>query len=86
MESVSGQSVLLVRFYACDKIAGDLASEPMTATEYPPLSKGLIERIFLKLGLSECPSLDLDGLGIIYDAWCDMVPFDNSRKLIHLKL
>ncbi len=52
----------------------------------PPLSKSLIERIFLKLGLNESPSLDFHGLGSLYSAWCDKVPFDNSRKLIHLKL
>lgn len=51
-----------------------------------PLSESLIERIFLKLGLNESPSLDLAGLGSVYGAWCDKVPFDNSRKLIHLKL
>ena len=58
----------------------------MEAMENSSLSKSLIERILGKLGLNENPSLDLNGLRSIYGAWCDKVPFDNSRKLIHLKL
>ena len=39
--------------------------------------------VLARLGV-ERPSLDLDGLRSVYGAWCRSVPFDNTRKLIHL--
>jgi N-hydroxyarylamine O-acetyltransferase len=39
--------------------------------------------VVARLGV-ERPSLDLDGLRSVYGAWCRSVPFDNTRKLIHL--
>ncbi len=36
-----------------------------------------------KLGI-ERPEANLEGLRIVYGAWCGRVPFDNVQKLIHL--
>lgn len=47
------------------------------------LSPALLERVLEKLGHSKRPGVDLDGLRAIYKSWCSLVPFDNSRKLIH---
>ena len=44
--------------------------------------KGLIERVFARLGLSAKPKPDLAGLESLYAAWCSHVPFDNVRKRI----
>lgn len=49
------------------------------------LTPDLVDRILAKLGLAAAPSSDLEGLRTIYTAWCRMVPFDNVRKLIHLR-
>lgn len=49
-----------------------------------PLPEALQERVLERLGLAERPSVDLDGLAALYAAWCDAVPFDNLRKLVHL--
>jgi N-hydroxyarylamine O-acetyltransferase len=38
-----------------------------------------------RLGLSSTPPPDRTGLGAVYGAWCQKVPFDNVRKLIHLR-
>ena len=38
-----------------------------------------------KLGFTRPPELDLGGLAALYAAWCERVPFDNVRKLIHLR-
>lgn len=50
----------------------------------PPLSDDLAERVLAKLGLGTRPSPDLEGLTTLYRAWCQEVPFDNTRKLIAL--
>lgn len=44
----------------------------------------LTERVLEKL---ECPALEptLVGLSRLYDRWCRTVPFDNVRKLIHVR-
>lgn len=44
----------------------------------------LVEKILMKLGLSEAPTVDFSGLSRLYQAWCRRVPFDNIRKRIHL--
>ena len=49
------------------------------------VDRGLQERILTKLGLSKAPDLTLAGLTTLYGAWCQHVPFDNIRKLIHLR-
>jgi N-hydroxyarylamine O-acetyltransferase len=48
------------------------------------LSMDLLEQILSRLGLTERPAQTLDGLQMLYAAWCRKVPFDNVRKLIHL--
>jgi N-hydroxyarylamine O-acetyltransferase len=45
----------------------------------------LLEDILLRLGFSSQPELTLDGLRAVYGAWCRRVPFDNVRKLIHVR-
>lgn len=44
-----------------------------------------MERVLEKLGFSKAPETDLGGLCAVYSAWCHRVPFDNVRKLIHLR-
>src|SRR5690242_5074380 len=51
----------------------------------PSLPQSLIEKILAKLGLPTVPTIDLKGLDAIYSQWCRKVPFDNVRKLIHVK-
>jgi N-hydroxyarylamine O-acetyltransferase len=43
----------------------------------------LVEAVLARLDV-ERPSPDLEGLRTVYGAWCRSVPFDNTRKLIHL--
>lgn len=38
-----------------------------------------------RLGFERNPEPDLAGLRAVYAAWCRSVPFDNVRKLIHLR-
>jgi N-hydroxyarylamine O-acetyltransferase len=49
------------------------------------LSGDLLERVLLKLGWNRRPEPTLENLGAIYRAWCQRVPFDNVRKLIHVQ-
>ena len=51
----------------------------------PSLSPGLIERLLSKLGFREAPERTFAGLRALYAAWCRNVPFDNVRKLIHVR-
>jgi N-hydroxyarylamine O-acetyltransferase len=51
----------------------------------PVISPDLRERILLRLGLLKQPEPTLFGLRQFYAAWCDHVPFDNVRKLIHVR-
>jgi N-hydroxyarylamine O-acetyltransferase len=48
------------------------------------LSIDLLERVLMRLGLSDRPAPTFDGLQTLYAAWCRKVPFDNVRKLIHI--
>lgn len=52
------------------------------AEDVPP---GLLERVLAKLGFRDRPPPSLEGLRATYAAWCQHVPFDNVRKLIHLR-
>ena len=45
----------------------------------------LFENVLLRLGFSQRPTPTLDGLCALYGAWCQRVPFDNVRKLIHVR-
>jgi arylamine N-acetyltransferase len=49
------------------------------------LDSPLVERILDRLGLSSKPEVSLAGLADLYGAWCRKVPFDNIRKLIHVR-
>ena len=49
------------------------------------LADPLAERVLVRLGFHQRPALDLGGLSAVYDAWCRWVPFDNVRKLIHVR-
>src|SRR2546423_743257 len=48
------------------------------------LSSATTEAVLQRLGFSDAPKADLDGLNVLYDAWCRNVPFDNVVKRIHL--
>jgi N-hydroxyarylamine O-acetyltransferase len=43
----------------------------------------LVDAVLERLGVSR-PAPDLTGLRLVYAAWCRAVPFDNSRKMIHV--
>jgi N-hydroxyarylamine O-acetyltransferase len=43
----------------------------------------LVDAVLARLDV-ERPTPNLDGLRSVYGAWCRSVPFDNTRKLIHL--
>jgi len=45
----------------------------------------LRDRVLEKLGFAAAPPPDLAGLAALYARWCQRVPFDNVRKLIHLR-
>ncbi len=49
------------------------------------LPEVLIDRVLEKLELSGRPEPTLEGLRTVYSAWCRQVPFDNIRKLIHVR-
>lgn len=49
------------------------------------LPEPLADAVLAKLGLSRRPDPDLNALGAIYTAWCHRVPFDNMRKLLHVR-
>lgn len=49
-----------------------------------PLPAGLLERVLERLGFSQRPEISPAGLAEFYAAWCQRVPFDNVRKLIHI--
>ncbi len=49
------------------------------------LPEVLIDRVLEKLELSHRPEPTLEGLRTVYSAWCRHVPFDNIRKLIHVR-
>ncbi len=49
------------------------------------LKRDLVERVLARLGFAEQPEPSLTGLTELYQAWCRRVPFDNIRKLIHVR-
>jgi N-hydroxyarylamine O-acetyltransferase len=54
-----------------------------SATE--TLQEKLVERILARLGFNRRPDPSVDALRGLYSAWCERVPFDNIRKLIHVR-
>lgn len=49
------------------------------------MEQQLLERVLAKLGFPGIPDPDRDTLDALYAAWCRRVPFDNVRKLIHVR-
>ena len=45
----------------------------------------LRERVLAKLGFATAPAADFAGLAALYARWCQRVPFDNVRKLLHVR-
>jgi N-hydroxyarylamine O-acetyltransferase len=54
-------------------------------TETRSLSEALLERVLLGMGFSRRPEPTLEGLRLLYGAWCQKVPFDNVRNLLHVR-
>ena len=50
-----------------------------------PLTDARLATVLARLGLSSPPTVDRAGLNRLYGAWCQSVPFDNTRKLIALR-
>ncbi len=48
------------------------------------LDRDLVERVLERLGFAAAPAPDRAGLGALYAAWCERVPFDNVRKRLHV--
>jgi len=49
------------------------------------LDNDLVERVLERLGLRRRPDVSLPALADLYDRWSRRVPFDNIRKLIHVR-
>src|SRR3954451_6224840 len=49
------------------------------------LPSNLTERVLDRLGYSAQPDVSLTALADLYERWCRRVPFDNIRKLIHVR-
>jgi N-hydroxyarylamine O-acetyltransferase len=52
-------------------------------TSLRSLQPGMVDAVLSRLGVDR-PAPDLAGLRMVYAAWCGAVPFDNSRKMIHV--
>jgi len=61
-----------------------ITPSPMGAGD-DELPESLVERVLGKLGFNSKPELNFRGLSALYAAWCQQVPFDNVRKLIHVR-
>ena len=44
----------------------------------------LLDEVLEKIGLSERPELDVEGLSTAYNAWCESVSFDNVQKRVYM--
>jgi N-hydroxyarylamine O-acetyltransferase len=51
---------------------------------HPSLPPELVERVLARLGFTQRPEPTLENLRRLYAAWCQRIPFDNVRKLIHI--
>ncbi len=58
------------------------ATAPLTAD---PLPSSLLQKVLTKLEIDHTASSSFEALAEVYAAWCRHVPFDNVRKLIHVK-
>ncbi len=45
----------------------------------------LRELVLRRLGFSQSPATDIEGLRALYGAWCARVPFENMQKMIALR-
>lgn len=59
-------------------------SSSRSPSSLPPdsLPRGLVERVLSRLGLTDDPTLNLDGLNRLFAAYCGSISFDNVRKRI----
>jgi N-hydroxyarylamine O-acetyltransferase len=48
------------------------------------LPRDLVERVLARLGVPRWPQTTPAQLAALYAAWCENVPFDNVRKLLHV--
>jgi arylamine N-acetyltransferase len=62
----------------------DRGGARVTIGQEDRLSPQTTGAVLARLGFSEAPAADFDGLASVYAAWCDHVPFDNVVKRIHL--
>ena len=49
------------------------------------LENDVLDRVLAKLGFSRRPDPTPLSLKALYGAWCQKIPFDNLRKLIHIR-
>jgi N-hydroxyarylamine O-acetyltransferase len=61
------------------------APKTQRALAVETLHEQLVERILARLGFDRRPTPTIDALRSLYSAWCERVPFDNIRKLIHVR-
>ncbi len=61
-------------------------NSPTPTSVVPPesLPAAVKEQVLVRLGI-ERPEVTPEGLRAIYAEWCQKVPFDNVRKLIHVR-
>ncbi len=50
-----------------------------------PIAQPLLEAVLERLDLSARPEATPEGLRRTYAAWCAHIPFDNTRKMIHIR-
>jgi N-hydroxyarylamine O-acetyltransferase len=67
------QPIKWIKDRPADRITGDR------------LPEDLLERVLTRLGINRIPEPTLESLTTVYHAWCRCVPFDNVRKLIHVR-
>ena len=60
--------------------ASGLSAPPVEALPEP-----LVEKILSRLAFNRHPQPTPEGLRSVYSHWCRAVPFDNIRKLIHVR-
>ena len=57
----------------------------MTTFSHSTIEPDLRDRVLERLGFTALPQRTIHGLRELYGAWCARVPFDNTRKLIHIR-
>lgn len=59
-----------------------MTSNSLSISAEPALSPDLVERVLMRFGLRQQPTVDLAGLNLLYGAFSGHVPFDNVQKRI----